>query len=152
MIALRLNIRRDGTICLTDAAGSASTPDRQFPPVHAFTYDKIVALGPAARLDGARLTLELANARAVYRVLRDPVAARAALGLDEPPADDDGHPAPISFVAVELETWDLFSPPPIDEAGGARYRAAARDSVEAGAGDVASAGSVLVDEKPKGRR
>lgn len=126
MIALRLNIRRDGTVCLVDADGRAASPDREFPSPHGFTYETLAALG--ARQDGDTVTLELANGRAVYAIVE-----RVPTGVN-----------------VELVESELFDPPPIDETKAeqiAAERQAARDA-DGQAMNVTEArgGGVLVEE------
>lgn len=125
MIALRLNKRRDGSYVVLDVNGSATGPDRAFPDVHAFTYDRLLDFGPAAKIDGDQLTLELANATAVYRITE-----RRAATLD-----------------VELVDESFTEPTPIDEAR-AEEIAAAREAASTDPTELtqAHAGRAVVDE------
>lgn len=98
-IPLRLRRRRDGSLALTDAGGAIATDGREFPTPHLFVFGWLYGEGSSvAKVDGDRLTLTLANAEAVYRVVPN----------DDPVMANQG-------VLCELDAVELFDPEPIDE-------------------------------------
>lgn len=100
-IPLRLNRRRDGSLCLVDALGRASGPEREFPGVHVFTYEWI-ATAEGAKFEGDNIVLNFANGTATYEIVeRGGAAVRAKLVSSELT-----DPAPIdeSKVAAPSET------------------------------------------------
>lgn len=144
MIALRLTKRRDGTYVVTDAHGSPTSPDREFPAVHWFQYDRLVDMGAAARVDGDQLRLELANATATYRVVRDEAEALELLDRDP-----ESH-LPPTGICVVLVDQQLTDPTPIDEEAASTLRAARfpdGDPDAPGDATVAHAGAAVVDEE-----
>ena len=120
-IALRLNRRRDGSLCLTDAHSNPAGPDREFPAEHGFTYEWLANNADVARIEGDTVTVTLANATAVYRIVN-----RRADALD-----------------LELESSELVDAPPIDEKAAAAIAAARKDDEPTG--DIARGGGVRVE-------
>lgn len=142
MIALRLERRRDGSVCVTDGHGSTTSPDREFPSPHGFTYDKLLELG--AELVGDRVTLTLANGRAVYQIVeRVPTGVNVELvesSLSDPPPIDEGKAAEIAAARAEREAAERLAAAQAIVDGDP-------DAMVIGPSDVANAGSVLVDEE-----
>lgn len=95
MIPLRLRRRRDGSLCLTDANSSVTSPDRAFPETHAFRFDWMRDNKVVSVVDGDQVKIELANGRATYRIVEG----------DDP-----------SAIYVELipDSVELFDPPPVE--------------------------------------
>lgn len=129
-IGLRLRIRRDGTLCLTDAEGRVAGADRAFPEEHSFTYEFIGRNGASAKIDGDELKLELANARATYEIVK-----KGDTGVD-----------------VKLVSSELFDAPPIDEDAAAAIQEAKGVVNEAAAGQAVGAtearpGQAVVNEE-----
>lgn len=130
MIPLRLNKRRDGSLCLTDADGRAAGKDREFPTPHHFSHEWLLANSANATMSGDTLQLELANARATYRITD----------------------RPQNMVTAELVDSELFDAPPIDEDKAAEIAAqvaaerAANPQPGDGGASIAMAGSVVVEE------
>lgn len=120
-IPLRLRRRRDGSLCLTDSYGRTSGDDREFPQTHGFTMDWLVNNSNVARMTGDEITLNMANACALYRV-----TDRRADAVD-----------------VELVESSLFDPAPIDD-NASGVLDATRAVVDSTATDQAATGSVAV--------
>lgn len=68
MIPLRLRRRRDGTVWLVDADGRTAG-ELAFPETHAFRWVWLAQNSDIARVDGGRVVVTLANARAVYEIV-----------------------------------------------------------------------------------
>ncbi len=125
-VALRLIRRIDGSLCLSDPHGLLTGDNREFPDPHFFAYLYLATTPEAAVApDGGQVTLNLANAKAVYRV-----TGRRPDGVD-----------------VELVDFELRDPPALDEKLAAANREAKQDrAAQAEAADTSTAfpGDVVV--------
>lgn len=136
-IPLRLNKRRDGSLCLTDALGRGTGDAREFPPVHVFGYQWVANVGSdVARIEDGEVTLTLANATARYRVVDEgPTAVRGELiesSLSDPPAIDEDKAGAIAARRADRV-----------ESGTAERSEARAGSIHISVDDVADAGDVL---------
>lgn len=102
-IPLRLRLRRDGSLCLTDGHGQVGG---EFPTRHLFLYT-VLARHSQMRVEGEHIHVELANATATYKIDR----------LTEEPQG----------LWADLELSDVFDAPAIDEAKADELAAARED-------------------------
>ena len=152
MISLRLNIRRDGSVVLTDRHGVADSEHRQFPPVFFFehalllTHHRYVELDVPAR----KLVLRFANAVGYYDIAAvapngfDCVLDTQELG-DAPPIDED-RAAEIAVERREQRIDELVARAAADGHQLDRATAASLLGLATGGGAVARGGTPTVQE------
>lgn len=100
--------RSDGSLCLVGSTHSPDDEDKVFPPEFDFSFKALGAGRFPAKVEGDKITLEYANARAVYKIVGG-LRSYTARSDEYAEFPDSGHHA-------VLEGYEFFDTPPLDTA------------------------------------